>query len=355
VTSPTSPANDPAAIRAALLAVLGTLVALASLYAVSIALARSQAFAESPKLFAVGVTLDLTVTASLLVYLLGVRGGSLPRTIVFPVFFAGLLVARAILPPGHRDFASALAAGWFAIELALLGWLLVKLRSLVTHYHHRRHRGETAFEALESALVPTLGNRILARLLALELAIVYHATAGLFRRPPKRRAPDRDEALWGATLVAFGLLVLAEATAAHFLLRAWSPVAAFVAIALHLYTALWMIGDYRALRLSAGIHIEGDTLHIDLGLRARARIRLEHIEALEMTTDDPDPASLVADRAYVRTTILGKPNLLIHLAAPVLVRLSFGRRRRATVLGVALADPDALVAAASPGTPTARP
>jgi len=55
------------------------------------------------------------------------------------------------------------------------------------------------------------------------------------------------------------LACVAEAIPLHFLFRRWGPLAAALSVVVHAYTALWLIGDLRALVLRP-IRIEGALL-----------------------------------------------------------------------------------------------
>ncbi len=322
-----------------LLSAAACTAALASIYGVCIAVGRSHLLAEHPDALGTALTVNLTVSAALAVYLLGVRRGVLPRAVLIPVFGAGLVVARALVPARHHQVATVMMAAWSIVELALLAWLAYRARHALRAYRCQRDAGRSVPWALQHALASALGNGRAAGFIASELTILACATAGLFRRGPAQRCRDRDESMWMAALAGLGVALVGEAFAVHMLLRAWSPSAALIAGCLHAYTGLWLLGDARALRLSHGTRVDGDVLEIDLGLHARARLPLSAIDRLEAVGAAPPDR---ATPGYVRATLLGDPNLLIHLREPTPVHLALGRERLATTIGVALTAPEAL-------------
>lgn len=307
--------------------------AVAALYALSLAITRSSVWAADPDVMAVGVTLDLTATATLAVYLLAVRPGHLPRIALVAVFFAGLLAAQALVPPAHRDLASAMLAGWAVVELTLAAWLACKARRAIHVYRTARATGAAGIDALRTALTDALGLPAIAGALAHELAVIYYATAGWLRRPPAHATPDRDLTMWRALLAGLLIVLAGEALATHMLLRTWSPTITWIAAALHLYTALWLLGDYRALRLSRGLTLTETELVVEHGLRARTRIPRTHIARIELLPDDATPPPCT------RATVMGTPNVIVHTTEPIELHLLLGRTRTTTALGLAVEDP----------------
>src|SRR5262249_28260365 len=137
---------------------------------------------------------------------------------------------------------------------------------------------------------------------------------------------------WGAVCFALLLITAAESAGVHFLLSRWSHTAAWIATALALYGALWLVGDWRALRLR-GVRFDGGSLRVRIGLRWEADV----------------PPGLLRGGGEaaqaLRMTALGSPNVAPRFSEPVEVRGLFGRRRRGAILGLLVDDPAALRAA----------
>src|SRR5687768_14040876 len=80
-------------------------------------IAAHQGWAAQPAI-AAGLTLDLPVTAALLVYALAVRPRHLPLVALFPVLAAGAAMARWQLPA--TPITGAFAVAWAGLEALLV-------------------------------------------------------------------------------------------------------------------------------------------------------------------------------------------------------------------------------------------
>src|SRR5215831_5557770 len=83
--------------------------ALAVIYAAVFAIVRSAAFVRAPDWIALAATFDLTVTAALVVWWLGVRRGALPWWFAVATLSWGVALARAHVP--HAPLGALVAAG----------------------------------------------------------------------------------------------------------------------------------------------------------------------------------------------------------------------------------------------------
>jgi hypothetical protein len=129
----------------------------AAIYAFALLLVRSAMFAESPAAFGVGLTLDLTVTASLLVYFLAVRPGHLPSLVLLPIFAGGVLTARAILPGDSQLAVTVAGAALAAVELGAATLLVVRIRRVAARYRVARLAGATRRDALADGMQLAFG------------------------------------------------------------------------------------------------------------------------------------------------------------------------------------------------------
>ncbi len=144
---------------------------------------------------------------------------------------------------------------------------------------------------------------------------------------------------YGAVVGAVLLAVLVEGVAVHVLVGQWSPVGAWVLTGLGAYSAVWVLGDYHAMR-HRPLRIEPDRLVIRLGLRWEATIGFESIEAVTPVRQAPPkkPGTLVA-------TALGQPRYLVRLRRPVEARGPYGWRRRVTKIAFGVDDAERFEAA----------
>src|SRR5262249_42903394 len=136
-------------------------------------------------------------------------------------------------------------------------------------------------------------------------------------------------------------------------LHASHPAAAWTLTALGAYAALWLVGHDRATAARA-IAVDGDGVALRVGLRLTARVPSSHIAEARVVawTERPAPAPGYLDAARPI-----EPNVVVRFVEPVIVTGAIGARRRVTSIGVAVDEPERLVAAierASRGAGTAR-
>ena len=269
---------------------------------------------------AAAAAFDLTVTAGAAAYVLGVRGRWLAAVVAAGALAAKLALGRVLVVVG-------------ALELATLAVVMVRVRRA------RRAWRAARADRLRAALAAVLP-ALVAELVATELTVIGHAVFGWRRRTSPAFAAASS---WPLTAGVFAALTLVEAPCVHLVLVAvGAPTAAWIASALALYSALWLVGDAHALR-HGGIALDGDGVAIALGVRWRGRFAFD---AIARVSRDAGPAEL--DIAIVGA------NVVIELVRPIELVGLFGRRRRVRSLAVELDDPDAFVAALAAHTPNAR-
>jgi hypothetical protein len=303
--------------------------ALAALYLAMFAIVGSAAFARAPDRIALGVTLDLTVTATLIVWWFGVRPKLLPGWAAVAVFSWGIAMARAWVP--HAPLGALVAVGG-VVEVVTAGWLVLRIRRVVRTARSARDLGPIG--SIEAGLVAARIPARVATILATELAVVVLVVTGWFRRP---RNPGFAMRSTGWLLIAgvMGFLVIVETFAAHLALAMWSPVVAWVSTASSAYALLWLLGDAQAIRLYP-VAIMGDTLRVTIGVRWRAAIPLSAIASVTESRTVPAGALDLA---------LLEPTVLVTLRAPVVVQGLLGRKRRGDRLALTIDDPKAFIAA----------
>lgn len=303
--------------------------ALAALYLVAFAIVGSSQFARAPDHLALGVTLDLTVTATLIVWWFGVRRKALPAWVAVAVFSWGVTMARAWVP--HAPLGALVAVGGM-VEVVTTCWLLLRIRRVVRTARAARDQGPIG--AIAAGLVAARVPARMAAILATEIAVVGLVLTGWFRRPRKTDFAMRSTG-WLLIAGVMGFLVLVETAAAHLALAMWNPVVAWVSTASSAYALLWLIGDAQAIRLYP-VAIVGDTLRVTIGIRWRATIPLSAIASVTESRTVPEGALNLA---------LLEPTVLVTLRAPVEVHGLLGRKRRGDRLALTIDDPKAFAAA----------
>jgi len=222
-----------------------------------------------------------------------------------------------------------------------------------------RERGagpEGILESLEEALTGVLGSRRIARILATEGAMLYYSILA-WGAPPRREGGARAftyhvSCSYGAIVGVFTFLIVMATGLAHLLLWLWKPWLAWVVSGVSLYSALFLLADFNAARRRP-ILVDGRVLNLRVGLRWRAEIPLEEIDAVE----EPGPEA-PSGHDVLKAHLVGQPNLILKLRAASEAIGWYGRTRKFQTATLSVDDPGGLAEAlrrGGPGTAAAAP
>ncbi len=220
------------------------------------------------------------------------------------------------------------------LELLSLAFFTSKIVAFVTRARASLRAGEPLEQALRQSLEAAYSGSPalpLFRLALTETLLIYYGVFGSFRRTPATN-PDvfsYHHLQDAGTSLALVCIIVLETVPLHFLVQQWSAVAAWLLTGLSLYTLLWLLGDYQALRLKP-IRFTATHLRLYAGLRWQANIALEDVAATA-------PADAASHTCFNSSS---KPQLYLHLKRPVPVFGLFGRRTDVTCIGVQVDDPE---------------
>lgn len=317
------------------------LAALAAVVVVWSAAWLAFALAPARPAIAIAAAFDFVVTAGVVLYALAIRRGALPRWVFGATIAIGLAFARVALGAAPDAGGVVLATG-LALELALIATLVLRIRRARVGWRRARADGADGHAALIAALVAARLPPRVADIVATEVTLVALAVVG-WRAPvlpaDARRFTVHRTGSWSLVAGVVGFLVLVEAGAVHVVLATYaSTTLAWVATALSLYSAIWLLGDALALRRGGAI-VSPRGVDLRIGLRWRAHVPRAAIAGLEATTPG---AALPADTLDLG--ILGA-TVRVSLNAPIEIHGLFGRRRVTRALALSIDDRDAFVAA----------
>ena len=265
-----------------------------------------------------GVTFDLTLTIPLVWYFVVVRSGAARAVTLIPVFVVCVALAAVVVPRGQQQFLHDLrylSAPLEIVTLYLLARRLAKVRDV------------------ESATRAMFGNSRVADFVSSELSILWYALF-CWRRQPADGVTIHKRNGWGTIVACILMMIGFESIGMHLLVQLWSVKAAWIVTALDVYGALWLIGDYHALRLRPTYAADG-VLHLRYGLRWNADIPLDLIEGI----DEVRSESEWKRQGVLKMAMLDEPKFLVRLREPVKVNGLAGIRR--TIHAVAILPDDA--------------
>jgi len=304
---------------------------------------QSVAAQTHPEVLGPALVFDLTVTAALLHYFVGVRKGGLPKWTLGVVVGTGALLSVAFLPTSLTQAASLGVVLPILFEGAVIASVVLRLPRVTRAFAAKRRDGGRISEGVEaglSAAMPFAPG--VARWAVMEGLVFAYAVAGWFRRTPTgdHLFSHHRKVNWTSLALTFALLSCVEGGLVHLMLSSngfWT--AAWIAGLVHVTGLLWLLGDMHAVRLRPSRITDG-TFALTLGLRADATIPLSAIQSAETGEFPRDEISKEAACA----TLFGTPNLRLRLSEPTEVRVLF-RQRLVNEILVQVDDPQALCAA----------
>ena len=283
---------------------------------------------------ALGLAVDLTVTAAVATWWLGVRCGLLSRRAPFVVFGIGALTVRLLVLPAS---SSHLAVGvGIGLELLVVALIVVRAPRLVRRL--RRDAGLPLIIRLADGLEDIGVPRRVARIVTTEVSTMGLALTGWFRRAPRDGfTVHRTHHSIALHVVIAGLVAL-ETIVFHLLLARVTVAGAWISTGLSIYAVIWLIGDAHALRLGR-IRVERDEVVIEIARRWAAVIPRRMIVDVRRQTTVAGAIDLAIET----------PTVAIELSAPVTARGPFGLTRTGTRLALTVDDAAGFVAALADG------
>ena len=149
----------------------------------------------------------------------------------------------------------------------------------------------------------------------------------------------------GSLMIGLGLVIVIETAVLHLWLHQRHPAAAWCLTIVSLMGLAWLAADYQRLGCGA-ITLDGHTLHLRVGLRANAEIRLGAVVSAMHPTwrDIPSPSS-TEEREYRNLMKPSSPNVLIVLDKPFQLKIAHTVPVSVLRIGLYLDDPDGFLAA----------
>jgi len=249
-----------------------------SICAAEIWIVSSAFFMQNPNALAFGVTVDLVIVIPSLYYFFVLRKKQAPIISLVPVIILSLAVASFILPAGQQNYLEAVKKTVPLLELVALGYITTKIRAIIKNFHAFKQSEIYFIDALTKSCERVLGRLPVLGFVLTEFALVYFAFGGWFKKFVSLDSNNLPFSYhrkngYAAVLGIIMMILLAETTALHLLLRVWSKVAAWIFTGLSIYSLFWLLGDYHAMRLHP-IILSRNILFIRTACAGAQRFRL---------------------------------------------------------------------------------
>lgn len=292
---------------------------------------------DAPDAVAVGLTLDLVVLVPLLFYAVIVRGRGWPAITLAPVIVLSFGAASLLIPAEHHTLLDALGYTLPVIELVLVGYVSYKAWSVIRAKRKAKAAEGDFYDRLRKTLREAFDVPAAAGALAYEISVFHYAFATRRPEPTEHSFSYDRRSGYGAVFAAILLAAAVELIAVHVLLQAWSETAALIHAALSVYGALWLVGDYRAMRRRPH-ELRPDGLRLRYGLRWDLAIPWDHVSTVRRTR------KAASGDDYLNMVPVGSPRYVVELRAPAEAVGPYGITRDVRQVGIAVDQPEAFEA-----------
>ncbi|MCR8844632.1 hypothetical protein NQ117_13155 [Paenibacillus sp. SC116] len=198
-------------------------------------------------------------------------------------------------------------------------------------------------EAFHGRLTSLFGRRGVTSYLSYELAVYYYALFSWgkrsFEQHDVKSFTAHKESGW-LTMVLFIIkLLVLEGLILHFFVAKWSSVFAWILSIGNVYMIIWLISDYRAMKLNPiGVSVQG--IWIRLGNQLRTTLLYEQTETIEVVNN----LELSGEEEKNSFIPIGPAtNVHIRLKEATKVGIMLGIDRTVTDIYLTLDDPRAFV------------
>ncbi len=310
--------------------------------AVSFFVIRSSGFATHPDLLSAAVTLDLVILVPLVYLVLARRMGWRLLSAV-PILVLMLVAANLLIPRDHQQVLHVVELMLAPLELALLTFLVLKVRSVRKAYRQTGAGADDFLETLEEVLGRTVDAGRPGKMIATEIAMIYYGLFAWRKKPLDRPGVTsftyHRKCSHGTVMGVFIFLILVEAGALHWYLLPRIPTLAWIIFGLSIYSVVFLLADLNSARLRP-IFIDGDDLVVRVAMRWRARIPLAWIERAETTTHDIEDKD-----GLVNGFLVPNQNVVLHVDRPVTAHGLYGMKKEFRRLSLAMDDLPAFITA----------
>lgn len=297
-------------------------------------------------LLAGALTVDLVIILPVLYFALIVRPRRWPWITVIPFTLLCAYGTAWLLPLDHQVPLKSLHLLAAPIELGLLALIGWKASRMVRRFREGSRMGSSDFpERLRRAAVDIVGAPRVAEILASEISILYYGLTSWFHPVEESTSTftvHRKDS-YGTLVVGILTVMGVEIIPVHLLANHLSgSLLAWTLTLLTLYGALWIVGDYQALKLRP-MTVGASGLGFRLGLRWEALIPWDQVISFRRLNVSEKPG-----KNAVTLVTVGQPVFVLETRNEITFRGIYGFRRKSHRLYFAVDQKEAFEEAVRP-------
>ncbi|WP_338787019.1 hypothetical protein [Metabacillus sp. FJAT-53654] len=295
-----------------------------------------------------GTALDLVIILPLVLYFFGFMK-RVSWLVLFAFVFWGGLLANWMIPNEADGYLSyfnhsviVLEAGIIVLELVLFIAIVKRFPLLLRNHKNEKNMHYHFLLSFTAAIQSTFSFRnerlnkfqFTLRILATDIAAIYYSLFSWRKSAPSIEQGKGHAFTYhkdGSYLGVFFMLVHAmalEIIAVHILVAQFSHTAAWIVTGLDVYTLLFIISDYQAIRLSPVV-LDSKGIHFQKGIRHYGFIAWEQVNGVEENTKYPKEVG--QDRKSIVLALHGLEKeqipYVLKLNEPVEIQQIFGFKK----------------------------
>ncbi|MDQ0246736.1 membrane protein YdbS with pleckstrin-like domain [Bacillus fengqiuensis] len=309
-------------------------------------------FSPIPNGAVYGSLFDFLITIPVLTYFFIIRKRYSLKYLI-PVIFAGYAAGTFIIPNEQMQqftfvpyLLFAGEAALLLVELYILYQVLTKIPKLICTFHHTDEASPYFFIRLKHSMETHLSMTRLISIFLSEITMFYYA---LFSW--KKKAPADVPGMYTfhqktSTIALHIMLIHAlvlESVGFHYFLHQWNEIAAWVLLALNVYTLLFFLGEIQAIRLCP-VQLTEEKLVLQIGLTKSLSVPLEKINKIQYY-DGPEKWSKQESKMIFDGTAADfmkkKPTFEISLKEPITAHYMYGFEKKVDRIFMDIDESDA--------------
>lgn len=239
-----------------------------------------------------GSLIDLAIVLPILLWLhLKKKSWKVPIALVA----TGLIIARLLIPAHLIQPFAPVTTAVILLELIIVAIELLLILTLLWHVPTVKKVMETLHMptpfALQYATAPYHKNNPIIAVLLSEFLMFYYALLGWRKQAPQGYTLYKNSMYIPVMIMILHAIVL-EGIGFHWLLHDRFPVAAYILLAFHIYSVIFVLADMQAMRLTPTV-IKNNTLYITYGLMKRINIDINNIKEIHQDLTPPKKTTIL--------------------------------------------------------------